>query len=146
MPRGQAETGALHSWSTGRGAMPLPCHLPPTTGLRCSHCTRTRPRSLSWAVMAPAACRTPGYEPCCLSTTVKCALPHAVLTQRLGRQWTGRVLPPLSHHCWCGCLGSRPQCLQVLWVPRWQLWGDREGIEGFLRGPKALWRGLWPGL
>lgn len=62
-------------------------------GLRSSHCTRIRPRSPSWAVMAPAASRTPGYEQSCCKG--KSPTQPLLPPQRLGRRWTGGGLP---HH------------------------------------------------
>lgn len=91
MPQSQAETGAPRSWSIGLDAMP-PSYRPLLKmGLKCSHFTRTRPRSRWWAVMAPAVCRTPGYEHSCRGVPQ----PHPVLPpQRLGRQWTGVTTCP----------------------------------------------------
>lgn len=97
MPQSQAETGALPSWSTGLGAMP-PLQPPLLKmGLRSSRFTRTRPRSPWWAVMAPAASRTPGYEcSCCKGRSPTQPL---LPPQRLGRRWTGGGLP---HHALAG--------------------------------------------
>lgn len=71
-------------------------------GLRFSHCTRTRPRSPSWAVTAPAASRTPGYEhSCCKGRSPTQPL---LLPQRLRRWWTGVTACPIMP--WPGWLLS----------------------------------------
>lgn len=102
MPQSQAETGALPSWSTGLGAMP-PLQPPLLKmGLRFSHCTQTRPRSPLWAVTAPAASRTPGYEhSCCKGRSPTQPL---LLPQRLRRWWTGVTACPIMP--WPGWLLS----------------------------------------
>lgn len=71
--------------------MPLLQPLLLKMGLRSSHCTRTRPRSPLWAVTAPAASRTPGYEHSCCKG--KSPTQPLLPPQRLGRRWTGGGLP-----------------------------------------------------
>lgn len=113
MPRSQAETGAPPSWSTRLGAMPPPSHPLLKTGLRSSHCTRTRPRSPWWAVTALAVCRTLGYEHGCQGRAHQGPHPRPCSHHR---DWEGRgwVSPPAPAMPWPGRLLS-PWSPLVAW-------------------------------
>ena len=153
MQQSQAETGVPPSWSTEQGATPPPFHPPLKTGLRSSRCTRTRPRFPWWAVMAPAACRTPGYErscqgsaqppPCAPNTETgetvdRC---HPLPPPCPGQGWHLSPWPPLLARSFVltSLVFTGPLDAKMAAGGVWVMGG------ALLGGPIALWRGLRPG-